>query len=399
MQMNANDARVVMHIMNIWLSRTQTWLYGEVTNLDSGWESWVVANRTANLDEFPYENLYSLRDSRGRLRWFVELAMRRVGLVRQLPALNRFVKAKRPAVLHSHFGTTGWRNLPAARSINARHVVSFYGFDVTSVPRRSKWRRRYRELFANVDRVLCEGPHMGKQIETLGCPAEKIRIYPLGVDLKKLVFVRRTRAAGQPLRILMAATFNEKKGLPYALDAIGELRKGRPDMELEITVVGGPGKSRESRNTADAIRTSVSRYDLDQYIEFVGFQDHAALLEIAARHDIFLSPSVTATNGDTEGGAPVVIIEMAALGMPIVSTTHCDIPNVLGERNKALLVAERDTAGLVRALEWLIDNADQWPDIGRNNRAHIEQNFDLERQARALSDIYAEITEVSFDSL
>jgi colanic acid/amylovoran biosynthesis glycosyltransferase len=89
---------------------------------------------------------------------------------------------------------------------------------------------------------------------------------------------------------------------------------------------------------------------------------------------------------------------MAALGMPIVSTTHCDIPNVLGERNKALLVAERDTAGLVRALEWLIDNADQWPDIGRNNRAHIEQNFDLEKQARALSDIYAEITEVGFDS-
>ena len=64
------------------------------------------------------------------------------------------------------------------------------------------------------------------------------------------------------------------------------------------------------------------------------------------KHDVFLAPSVTASNGDTEGGAPVAIIEMAASGMPIVSTRHCDIPSVVLDGVTGLLAAERDSEGL-----------------------------------------------------
>ncbi len=61
----------------------------------------------------------------------------------------------------------------------------------------------------------------------------------------------------------------------------------------------------------------------------MGYQPHSTLFAEAYRHHIFLSPSVTASTGDTEGGAPVSLIEMAATGMLIVSTTHCDIPEVI----------------------------------------------------------------------
>jgi len=74
----------------------------------------------------------------------------------------------------------------------------------------------------------------------------------------------------------------------------------------------------------------------------LGFQPHAILFEEAYKNHIFLSPSVTALDGDTEGGAPVTIIEMAATGMPIISTKHCDIPEVIKDGVTGFLANERD---------------------------------------------------------
>lgn len=53
------------------------------------------------------------------------------------------------------------------------------------------------------------------------------------------------------------------------------------------------------------------------------------LLDEIARHHVFLSPSVTAPDGDSEGGAPVTIIEAAASGMPVVNSTHCATPEAV----------------------------------------------------------------------
>ena len=73
----------------------------------------------------------------------------------------------------------------------------------------------------------------------------------------------------------------------------------------------------------------IEKHKLQSKIRMLGFQPYSVLLEEAYTHHIFLSPSVTASDGDTEGGAPVTLIEMLATGMPIVSTTHCDIPEII----------------------------------------------------------------------
>ena len=47
---------------------------------------------------------------------------------------------------------------------------------------------------------------------------------------------------------------------------------------------------------------------------------------------------------------------MIATGMPIVSTRHCDIPEVVHYGTGDWLVEERDVTGLVERLRWLVDN-------------------------------------------
>ena len=92
----------------------------------------------------------------------------------------------------------------------------------------------------------------------------------------------------------------------------------------------------------------------------MGYQPHSTFLREAYENHIFISPSITANDGDTEGGAPVSIIEMAASGMPIISTRHCDIPNVVIDNKTGWLTKERDAKGIYNCLKWIIKYPDKW---------------------------------------
>lgn len=112
------------------------------------------------------------------------------------------------------------------------------------------------------------------------------------------------------------------------------------------------------------------------------------MFEEAYKHHIFLSPSVTAKNGDTEGGVPVTIIEMAVSGMQIVSTTHCDIPDVIEDGVTGFLAPERDVDRLVFHIRWLLKNNNSWEAMLRAGRQKSEREFDVRAQAERLGEFY-----------
>lgn len=110
-------------------------------------------------------------------------------------------------------------------------------------------------------------------------------------------------------------------------------------------------------------------------------------------HHIFLHPSVTAVDGDTEGGAPVCIAEMLATGMPLVSTWHCDIPEVVGTAHQAYLAEERDIDGLVVALIRLLGHSERWTVLAQEGRQHIEKEYSQAHQAKRLAVHYQRVLE------
>ena len=69
---------------------------------------------------------------------------------------------------------------------------------------------------------------MANLLAMLGCPEDKIRVVYLGIELDKTPFTPRIWAPGEPLRILIAASFREKKGIPYALQALAQLQEKTP---------------------------------------------------------------------------------------------------------------------------------------------------------------------------
>jgi colanic acid/amylovoran biosynthesis glycosyltransferase len=383
----------ILHSCPVWLPLTQTWLYHQVDSCRSV-HSHVVCRRTENLDQFGGGDIHVYEGSTLARRAVDVLKRRRwignVAHVLDRTVLNRFkhrtLEVVRAKILHSHFGMTGWRDRNVAARTGVKQVVTFYGLDVGFMPcQEPRWYRRYRQMFDTVDSVLCEGPHMAQCVERLGCPSHKVHVHHLGIDVDAIHFEPRSWSRPETLQVLIAASFSEKKGIPYALDAVGRLSREHP---VEVTLIGGGPDTPRVRAEKQRIDEAIARHGLEQRVRFLGYVPHARLLEESYRHHVFISPSVTAETGDTEGGAPITILEMLATGMPVVSTTHCDIPEVIRHGQDGLLADERDVDGLVAHLRWLVAHPDRWKDIATSARARVEKEFNAKIQGQRLAEHY-----------
>ncbi len=379
---------VVLHSVQCWLPQTETWLYTQVHFLPESIESHVGCERTANLDQFPQPHIHSLENT-ALWRQVRDRGLRRLGLRHHLGFLDDAARRSRARVLHSHFGFVGWRDLAVARRHRLAHVVTFYGADVTYYPTMDpRWHGRYREMFVRADAVLCEGTFMGRSIAALGCPESKIRVHHLGVDLSSIAYEPRTWRPGEPFRVLLSGSFREKKGFPYALEALARIQD---DVALEVTIIGDEHGEARTIREKQAMLDVIARTGLGPKVRMLGYQPYAMVMEEARRHHVFLSPSVTASDGDTEGGAPVSLIEMSASGMMVVSTTHCDIPGVVLHGRTGFLAPERDVDALVALLRRVIADPDAWRPMQDAGRAHMEAEFDAARQGERLAGIYRDI--------
>lgn len=372
---------VVLHSFPIWLPQTQTWMHTQVRSFPEQVQAHVVCDRTEHLDEFWVPHLHSASEEKaGRL--LGAMVPRRWPGLKSAAFLALTSLRLRARILHSHFGDVGWADMRAARIARLKQVVSFYGCDL-SLPGPA-WRRRYAQLFARVSCVLCEGPRMASRVISFGCPESKLRVLHLGVPLDRLPYRPRAWSGEGPLRVLIAASFREKKGIPYALEALGRVQR---ELSLEITVIGDTERDPLSVLEKERILSVVRKHAFAR-LRMLGYQPHARLLDEAYAHHVFLAPSITAENGDSEGGLPVTLLEMAATGMPIISTDHGDIPEQVQHQVTGLLTAERDVEGLMAQLRWLADHRERWPAMLDAGRRRIEAEFDARRQGERLAAIY-----------
>lgn len=378
----------VIQSASSWLPQTQTWLYQQVRHLPDDIVSHIVCEKTENLDQFDLPHIHSLRAA-PRWRYLWDKGLRRLGVRHHLGFMVQQAKRHHAQLLHSHFGPVGWQDIGVARQARLKHLVTFYGLDLSYAPQKDpRWYGRYRDLFAHIDRVLCEGPFMGQTLIALGCPPDKVRVHHLGVSVAEIPYQPRRWEPGSPLRVLLAAAFREKKGLPDALDALGRIRH---EVTLDITIIGDANQEPRSQAEKQKILAMIERHQLQDKVRMLGYQPYSHLFSEAAAHHLFLSPSVTASDGDTEGGAPVSLIEMAASGMALVSTTHCDIPEVIRHGSTGLLAPERDPAALADHLRWFLAHPDEWRPMLDAGRQHIEQEYDARRQGERLAALYREL--------
>ena len=381
--------KIIIHYKSgLYLSLTGNWIYSQISSLKK-YQPIVYAFRVENLDVYPTDKIRSLV-SKNKL-------MRPIGFFNKVfnklfgysPIFYYFLKKDKPDLVHAHFGPSGYDFLKYKKFFRFPLITTFYGYDLSMLPlQHPEWIKKYKKLFQEGEKFLAEGNYMKKRLIELGCPEKKITIQHLGIDLNKIKFVPREIGEDNEIKILIAASFREKKGIPYALKAIGKAITEYKDVDLKITIIGDSNGTDNSEKEKKKIYNIITEYNLKNRVNMLGYQSHNIFLNELYKNHIFLHPSIHASDGDTEGGAPVSIIEASASGMPVLSTLHCDIPEIIIDKKSGFLVPERDIDSLKEKLRYLILNNNLWEEMGLAGRKHIEEEYSIKKQAIKLETIY-----------
>lgn len=281
-------------------------------------------------------------------------------LRRTLPFLPR----RTYDVTYCPFAQDGRRSLRLRRLgvLAGKLVVALRGSDFSRyLAQRGK--QVYQRLFQEADLLLPVCQAYSERLRRLGCDPRKIVVHHTGINLSRFPFRPRQRPE-RILRLITVGRLVEKKGITYALQSIRQL--GRAGVEVTYEIVGdGPLQSELERE--------VGQLGLSSRVRFTGIQTQSQVQEALDRADVMLAPCVTARDGDEEG-IPNVLREGMAAGLPVISSYHSGIPELVEDGVSGLLVPERDPGAIAERVRRLADQPEIWHPMVTAARSRIEQD-------------------------
>jgi len=269
-------------------------------------------------------------------------------------------------VVLCHFGTVGrtCQILRESGALQGPLATIFHGYDMSSVLD-EKGDNFYRRLLDQGELFLPISAHWKRALLEMGAPEDRICVHHMGVDPERFSFHTRTPDDDGQIRILSVARLVEKKGLEFGIRAVAQIAEEFPGVRYTIV---GDGALR------DELEALAQRLGVDERVEFAGWKDRDEVVEALSEHHLLMTPSVVAEDGDMEG-IPVVLMEGMATGIPVVSTRHSGIPELVEDGESGLLADERDVDELAEHLRTLLDDPSMWERMGRRGRKIVENEF------------------------
>jgi len=289
-----------------------------------------------------------------------------------------FLGADKYDIVHCHFGPNG--NLAVLLKevgvIKGKIVTTFHG--EAGYTRQKRYEKGFEPLFEKGDVILPMSEREKQDLIKLGCSPQKIVVHRMGVDLSKFIFApRRPRDDGK-IHLLTVARLAEKKGVEYGIRAVANVLRKYPYIEYNIA---GDGPLRSD------LANLIDTLDINDEVKLLGWKRQEEIVELMKRADILLAPSVTSEDGDQEG-IPVVLMEALAQGLPVLSTQHAGIPELVQDGKSGFLVPERDVNALTERLEFLVQHQGLWPEMGRAGRDYVERHHDINKLNDQLVQLY-----------
>lgn len=277
-----------------------------------------------------------------------------------------------------HFGYAGAlaNKLRELKVLQGKQVTVFHGADISRRHILEEHKKDYPRLFAQNELLLPISRLWQHKLIAMGCPAEKINVTRMGIEPEKFNLKLRD-ALHQPLRILSVARLTEKKGLGVAIEACRILKQQGGCFEYTIIGYG---------DLEAQLKTAIADGDLEDCVKLVGFKPQEEIKRYLDEADIFLLPSLTAADGDMEG-IPVALMEAMAVGLPVVSSEHSGIPELIEHNVSGWLAPEGDAQALAAILLRLSQGEADVVPVVLAARAKVETEFNQHIAYRQLAEI------------
>lgn len=278
----------------------------------------------------------------------------------------------------AHFGTTAalLNQLKRLGFVDGKIAAVFHGNDISQKRILNLFHSDYEQLFNDANYIFPVSELWASKIALTPAIKNKTHVIRMGVNVSKFIYKERITIS-HPIKILSIARLTEKKGISVAINACLLLKQ--QNVDFDYTIIGDGPLRKE-------LESQVANLGLGEKIAFLGAQTQETVSEYLNNSDVFLLPSVTALDGDMEG-IPVALMEAMAIGIPVISTFHSGIPELIEDRVSGFLVNENDAASIAGVISEIIDNPGVLPDICRNAKHKIDNEFDQDKSYSRMLNI------------
>jgi glycogen(starch) synthase len=175
-----------------------------------------------------------------------------------------------------------------------------------------------------------------------------------------------------PPRLLCVGRLDEQKGFDLAIAALARLRERHPSVRLAIAG-DGPERTR--------LIAIACKFGVDDSVDFLGTVDRERVATLLRECTAVVMPS-------RFEGLPLVALEAAWAGRPIVAADSPGLSDAVVPGETALTVPAEDPEGLARAIAALLVDPDRAGVLGRKARAMAEDRYSLDRCVKEYEMVY-----------
>lgn len=372
----------VLHFCDSFSPLSETFIYDYITELErQGVDNHVLTFNRINEDDRPFSKVHIAKIKKDFV-WFIQRFIAEFNnkpnkfWAMQRRVIKKIVKQVNPDIIHAHFGPMGVIVAPIAKKLKIPLVVTFYGYDSSSLLKEEFWLKEYETLWSVLNNVTVLSNNMQEVLINIGCPENKISIIHLSRKLDDIIFKNKPNEIEN---FISVGRLTEKKGHSDTINAFKKALDQGFKINLKII---GEGSLKED------LQNLIIENKIEKNVKLLGAIKNEDTLQALYNSDAFILCSKTANNGDQEG-TPTVLVEAQAIGLPCISTYHAGIPEMLPDENKKLLAEEGNVEQIKDCIIKLINtDKSELIKVVERGRKKVEEEFNLEKEVMKLINIY-----------
>lgn len=291
--------------------------------------------------------------------------------------IKKYLTEHQIDVVLAEYGTSGSFMSPICRELKVPLIVHFHGFDASKYQILELFKDGYQEMFQYGQNIIVVSNAMKKALIDQGCPEDKLVLNTYGPHPDYMEI-----SVNYESNQIVAVGRHTYKKAPYlTILAFQEVLKSYPEMKLMMI---GDGELFEvSKNMVDSL-------GLTNHVTLPGGLERQEIIKHLSQSFMFVQHSLVAGDGDSEG-TPVGIIEAMSAGLPIVSTRHAGIPDVVLDGETGYLVNEGEVKEMAERMMRLIKDRGVAKSFGEQGKKRILSNFTMENHLKVINDIIADL--------
>lgn len=303
-------------------------------------------------------------------RWFWERNKSEPNSLKFL--VEKYLQENKIQVALCEYGPSGVELMAICEKLNLPLIVHFHGYDAYRRDILETYGKQYTELFRMAAKVVVVSEDMQQQIIKLGCPPEKLRLLPYGVDT---TFFKPANLH-KKYDFVFCGRFVDKKSPLQIISSFKNVVEKNP--LLKMVMIGDGELLNESKNLC-------ARLGLSENVIFKGALSQDEVVQVYQQSKIFINHSVKTSMNDSEG-TPVSILEAMSSGLFVVASDHAGIKDVIKNEVNGILIAEGDWMGFEKTLIDCILRWDELSDMREQAVLTIKRKYQLFDQIEALAN-------------